>query len=73
MQKGALQFDRLGREHLFKPLVSARDCEHEVARSFLGRFFGGELAPFLSRLVEDEKLSPAEIEELKAILDRKHS
>ena len=73
VQKGALEFERKGREYLFRPLVTARDCEHHAARSFLGRFFGGELAPFLSRFVEDEKLSPAEIEELKRILDQKNS
>jgi BlaI family penicillinase repressor len=73
VQKGALAFERKGREYLFRPLVTARDCEHHAARSFLGRFFDGQLAPFLSRFVEGEKLSPAEIEELKRILDQKHS
>jgi BlaI family transcriptional regulator, penicillinase repressor len=73
VRKGALTFERKGREYLFQPLVSADECEHAVSRSFLERFFGGELAPFLARFVEREKLKPSEIEELKRILDRKSS
>src|SRR5688572_1793192 len=69
-RKGALGFQKQGREYLFRPLVTAAECEHAITRSFLGRFFGGELAPFLSRFVERERLSPREIRELKRILDR---
>ena len=72
-RKGALAFEKKGREYLFRALVSAEDCEHAVARSFLGRFFGGELAPFLSRLVEREKLTAEDLRDLKDILDRKKS
>ena len=68
VRKQALAFERKGREYLFRPLVSAEECEYEATRSFLGRFFDGELAPFLARFVEKEKLKPAEIEELKRIL-----
>lgn len=71
--KGALEFQRKGREYSFWPLVSAEQCEHALTRSFLGRFFGGEIAPFLARFVETERLKPAEIEELKRILDRRAS
>src|SRR5438874_1446033 len=40
-RKGALTFERQGREYLFRPLVTAKECEHAVTQSFLGRFFGG--------------------------------
>jgi len=71
-RKGALDFERKGREYLFRALVQAEECEYAATRSFLGRFFGGDLAPFLARFVEKEKLTPTEIEELKRILDGKH-
>ncbi len=71
VRKGALEFERRGREYLFRPLVTAAECEHAASRSFLGRFFDGELAPFLARFLESEKLKPSEIEELKRILERK--
>jgi len=73
VRKGALEFERQGREYLFQPLVSAAECEHAATRSFLSRFFDGELAPFLARFLETEKLKPSEIEELKRLLERKAS
>jgi BlaI family penicillinase repressor len=73
VKKGALAFEKKGREYLFQPKVSAEECEREAARSFLDRFFGGEVAPFLARFVESEKLRPAEIDKLKKILDGKIS
>jgi len=71
VRKEALGFTRKGREYLFHPLVGAEECTHAASRSFLRRFFDGELAPFLARFVEREKLSPEEIQELKSILDGK--
>jgi BlaI family penicillinase repressor len=72
-RKGALEFERKGREYLFRALVNAEECEQEATHTFLSRFFGGEIAPFLARFVEKEKLTRSEIEELKRILDRKNS
>lgn len=70
VRKGALAFEKKGREYLFRPRVSAEECEHAATRSFLDRFFGGDLAPFLARFVEKEKLRPEAIERLKRILDQ---
>jgi len=72
-QKGALAFEKKGREYLFRPLVDAGECVHAASRSFLGRFFDGEVAPFLACLLEREKLTAAEIAELKRMLDAKQS
>ena len=69
-RKGALKATKNGREYVYQPLVEAEACEYEVSRSFLGRFFDGELAPFLARFVEREKLTRKEIEALKAILEK---
>jgi BlaI family penicillinase repressor len=68
-QKGALGFEKKGREYLFRPAVTAEECENEAASSFLERFFGGDLAPLLARFVEGRRLKPAQIEKLKRILD----
>ena len=68
-KKGALGFEKKGREYLFQPKVSAEEYEYAATRSFLGRFFQGDLAPLLARFVEKEKLKPSEIERLKRILD----
>ena len=69
VQKKALRTEKRGREYVYSPLVRAEECEYEISRSFLGRFFDGELAPFLSRLVARERLTKKEVEELKRILE----
>jgi BlaI family transcriptional regulator, penicillinase repressor len=70
VQKKALRAEKRGREYVYSPMVQADECEYDISRSFLGRFFDGELAPFLLRVVEGEKLSRKEIDELKRILDQ---
>ena len=70
-RKGALSHTRQGREYLFSPLVAAADYAHEASRSFLGRVFGGEIAPFLACFLEREDLSASELQELRRLLDER--
>jgi BlaI family penicillinase repressor len=69
VQKGALIAEKLGREYVFKPLVSERQCRLSASRSFLEKVFDGEIAPFLACFLEHKKLSRKEIQELKSILE----
>jgi BlaI family penicillinase repressor len=71
VRKGALVFEKRGREHVFSPLIAAEDYAHAASRSFLMQLFGGEIAPFLACFLEREKLTPAELRELRRILDEK--
>ncbi len=71
VDKRALTYEREGRAYRFRATVSAEDCRHEVSRSFLRRVFGGQVAPFLSTLVEKDDLTSEEIEKLRAILEEK--
>lgn len=73
LDKGALSFEKRGREYVFQPLVPQKDCQWAESRSFLDRVYGGGLAPFLASFFEQEKLSPTQIAELKEILDRQSS
>jgi BlaI family penicillinase repressor len=69
VDKGAIGYEKRGREFVFRPLVDERACQAAESRSFLSRVFGGEVAPFLAAFVEREELSRAEIERLKRILE----
>lgn len=69
VQKGALTFEKKGREHLYRPAVDEKTCEHEASRSFLNRVFDGKLAPFLANFVESQDCSAEELAELKKILE----
>jgi BlaI family penicillinase repressor len=69
--KGALGFEKVGREYVFHPLIERAQAEQAQSQSFVHRVFEGETVPFLSRFLEAEELSADEIVELKKILNRK--
>jgi BlaI family transcriptional regulator, penicillinase repressor len=71
VDKGALTFEKQGRQHLFRPLVQERDCIRAESRSFVQRVFGGRPASLLACFLEEERLTPKEIEELKRLLERR--
>ena len=73
VRKRALAFKKKGREYHFRPLVEAAEYAHAASRSFLRRFFDGDVAPFLACFLERERLTRGEIEELKRILEGKRS
>lgn len=70
-QKGALNVTKRNREHEYRARVSEAECEHAITRSFLTRFFDGQLSTLVARFVEREKLSAKQIDELKRILNSK--
>jgi BlaI family transcriptional regulator, penicillinase repressor len=71
VKKRALGFHKDGRAYLYHPLVAETDCVTAESKSFLDRVFGGSLQPMLAHFVEHRKLSPADIAELKTLLNRK--
>jgi BlaI family penicillinase repressor len=71
VKKGALGYKKYKNLYLYYPLVSEADCIRAESESFLERFFGGALEPMLAHFVEEHNLTPAQIRELKKILDRK--
>ncbi len=72
VKKKALGFEKQGRSYSYYPLVGEEDCVRAETRSFLKRVYGGALQPMLAGFLEDESLSPEEIDELKRILDEKN-
>lgn len=67
--KGALGFTKIGREHLYQPLVAESDCVMEASRKFVDRIFGGRLAPLLACFVESGEVSTQDIAKLRQILE----
>ncbi len=70
LKKKALDYDKQGRAYIYRALVSEKDCQDAVSRSFLDRVFGGSLKPMLAHLVERKRISPKEVAELRRILSR---
>ena len=72
VQKGAIGYEKRGREYFYSPLISERECKRNETSSFLKRVFDGALKPALMAFMESEDLSSADIEELKRMLDQKN-
>jgi len=68
VKKRALGFRKEGRAYLYRPRVKQSECVTAESESFLDRVFGGALKPMLAHFVENKKLSPDEIAELKRLL-----
>jgi BlaI family transcriptional regulator, penicillinase repressor len=69
VRKKALDYKTNGRAYVYSPLVSEAECVATASESFLERVFGGSLQPMLTHFVEHRKLTDAELEELRRLLD----
>ncbi len=69
VKKGALGYKEEGRLYTYYPLVAEEECIRAESKSFLTRVFGGALKPMLVTFLQEEKLSPDDIEELKQLLE----
>ena len=70
-EKGALTRQKVSRAFEFRPAIAESACRRAENRSFLERVYGGAVQPMLTTLLEEEDLSPEDIAELRALLDRK--
>ena len=71
IRKKALTYKAEGKVFYYEPAVTRAQCVRGESRSFLERVFGGEPQPLLLQLMQETKLSPDEIAELKRILRNK--
>jgi len=68
-RKKAVSFTKYKNLHLYAPLVTEEQCLHAASDSFLSRFFGGSVKPLLVHFAKKQKLTKADVAELKRILD----
>ena len=72
LTKGAIGYEKSGREYNYYPLIEEADFVKAESRSFLKRIFGGAMKPMLASLAENEDLTMEDIEYLKSrILEKK--
>ena len=70
-RKGHLRKKAEGRSFLYRPTRSQRQVLGSMVREFVGRVFGGATGPLLAHLVEDEKLTGAELDALAKRIEEK--
>ncbi len=71
LKKGAIGYEASGNKYNYYPLIEEEVFVKAESHSFLRRVFGGAMKPMLSTMVENEDLSPEDIDDLKHILEKK--
>lgn len=71
LNKHALDFDKEGKEYIYFPIVTEKQCIKHERISFLKRVYGGATKPMIAAFIEDAKLSKSDIAELKTMLEQK--
>ena len=74
-EKGAIErVSNRGRTIVYSPVVKRERVRKPLVKAFLRRLFGDDLRPLFAQLLQDEKLSPEELEYLrKLVADAKGS
>lgn len=67
--KGFLRAEKRGKANLYTPLISRRDYLAAQSRRFVDQLCGGSMSAFAAALC-DSGLSRAELEELRALLEK---
>ncbi len=70
-RKGHLRKRAEGRSFLYRPTRPQRQVLGSMVRDFVERVFGGSAAPLLAHLVDEEKLSPEELDALARRIEEK--
>jgi BlaI family transcriptional regulator, penicillinase repressor len=71
VQKGALRFEKSGREYSYLPCVTREEGIRQERRSFMRRVYDGAAQPLLAGILEEEELSIEDLETLRRMLNEK--
>lgn len=69
--KGVLSYEKQSRVFVYTPLVKEHEYINQESRSFLKRFYNGDITAMLSAYIDNDKLSESEIDTLRSILSKK--
>ena len=68
-EKGFVRVEKEGRNNLYFPLVEEQDYLEQESGTILERLYGSSVKKFVASLCDGDRLSKAEIDELKEYLD----
>lgn len=69
LKKGAISFEKEGRNYSYYPLIKKKDYIQKESKSFLQKFYDGSINSMFSHFIKDKRLSKSDIEELKELLE----
>jgi BlaI family penicillinase repressor len=70
-EKEFVRHEEVGRSHRYYAVVAERAARKHAVRHLIGKLFRGSSDLLLAQLVSDRKLSAAQIERLRRLLDGK--
>ncbi len=65
--KGYVKHTAKGKAFIYRPAIKRVNAERKAVHSVLKRFFGGSAEALVLRLIEDEALTPQQLDQLKSI------
>ncbi len=68
--KGALSYEKKSRVFVYTPLIEENEYIEQKSRSFLNRYYNGDLSALFSSYMEDDSLSESEIATLRELLQK---
>ena len=70
LNKGAIAAEKDGRRFLYQAILQRDAWLARESDSMLQRLFGGRLAPLVAHFGSQQKLSPADVQELRKLIDK---
>lgn len=71
VNKGVLTYEKQSRVFVYTPLVDETEYIGQESNTFLNRFYNGNITAMLSAYIDNDRLSEAEIDELRSLLSQK--
>jgi BlaI family penicillinase repressor len=68
LAKGILAHEEDGRRYLYRPAIARADYVAQESGKLIDRMFGGRVTPLVAHLAERDRLTPADIAEIEALL-----
>ena len=69
LKKGAIRAERDGRRYLYSPVLTREAWVASQSEGVLDRLFGGRVAPLVAHFSQRGKLSQADIDELRRLIE----
>ena len=70
VNKGALAYEKQSRVFVYTPVVKENEYINQESKSFLKRYYNGDITAMLSAYMESDSLSEAEIDTLRSLLSK---
>ena len=69
--KHVITYEKRGRMYYYYPIISKKRYLKQENHQFLNRFYNGKMAPMLSSLLSDEKISNQELNAMYQLIQEK--